>query len=62
MDKPLILIDPLPRTVDSIRDPRRRLARKFHHEGKKVAKSFRQPVTIESLTQEVTGDFANDGL
>jgi hypothetical protein len=38
------------------------LTRKFHHEGKKVAKSFRQPVTIESLTQEVTGDFANDGL
>ena len=38
------------------------LARKFHHEGRKVAKSFRQPVTIESLTQEVTGDFANDGL
>jgi len=38
------------------------LARKLGHRCKKVAKSFREPVTIESLTQEVTEDFVNDRM
>jgi hypothetical protein len=32
---------------------------KFHHGSKKVAKSFSEPVSIESLTNKATGDFAN---
>src|SRR6516225_1131752 len=57
-------VPPMVRPTGAVigRPKRWALARKFHHEGRKVAKSFRQPVTIESLTQEVTGDFANDGL
>jgi hypothetical protein len=39
-----------------------RLTRKLHHRCKKVPKSFREPVTVASLTQEVTGDFANDRM